>query len=316
MDRLEQQVRSRLPGSPRETPVAGNPPDAKTLAAVQLLIVRANLQQEQAIASRDPSMMRDTATVTHYVELARLVRQMISAGVTNIRLTALEWGPITQDGDTITATTYETWNTSGPRGGSDQSADRNVYRIIREGGDWKIDANDHPDSEPPGPTPEATPGSASTPGGTTGTPGPIDTPSATPSTQTGSGTSDESAIQDVIQRANAAQVQSFSSGDPAPMRDTATPGYYQEMVRIIQGMRQLGVQSIALESLEWGPINVNGNSATATTFENWATTLPDGSVDRSRDRNEYRLVRQNNTWRIQGDDHPDQLPQLTPGRTV
>jgi len=260
--------------------------------------------------------MRDTATVTHYEELARLVRQMISAGVANVRLTALEWGPITQDGDTISATTYETWSTSAARGGSDQSTDRNVYRVIREGGQWKIDGNDHPDSEPLSLTPDATPGGASTPGGTSPTPVPTDTPFGTPSTQPSSGTSDESVIKDAIQRANAAQVQAFSSGDPTSMRDTATPGYYQEMVRINQGMRQAGIQSIALESLEWGPINVSGNTATATTFETWATTMPDGSVDRSRDRNDYRLVRQNGAWRIQGDDHPDQLPTLPRGPTV
>jgi hypothetical protein len=38
------------------------------------------------------------------------------------------------------------------------------------------------------------------------------------------------AIQDVIQRANAVQVDAFPRGDPTPLRDTATDAHYAQLV--------------------------------------------------------------------------------------
>jgi hypothetical protein len=302
---LQQEVRSRINGESEVQ--AGTPVDDKTRAAIQLLITRANLQQEQAVASRDPSVMRSTATITHYEEMSRLVRQMQNDGIASIGLLSLEWGPILRNGDTITATTFETWTQTGTDKRTDQFTDRNVYTIIQEGGGWRIDMTDHPDSSAPRParTPSVAPSRSPTP-----------VPSTTPSAGDETASPDELAIRDVIQRANDAQVLAYMSNEPTGMRDTATQSYYQEMMRINQGMRQNRILAIALESLEWGPISVTGTTATAETYESWATTLPDGSVNRARDRNIYRLVQQNGTWRISGNDHPDQLPVLTPGRTV
>jgi len=50
---------------------------------------------------------------------------------------------------------------------------------------------------------------------------------------------------------------------------------------------------------------VNGDTATATAFETWATTYSDGTTEQSRDRNVYTLVQQNGSWVISADDHPD-----------
>jgi hypothetical protein len=65
------------------------------------------------------------------------------------------------------------------------------------------------------------------------------------------------------------------------------------------------VVSVKLERIEWGPIVVNGATATAQCYETWTTTFDDGSVDQSRDLNVYTLVQQNGAWKIQSDDHPN-----------
>jgi hypothetical protein len=53
-----------------------------------------------------------------------------------------------------------------------------------------------------------------------------------------------------------------------------------------------------------GPVSVDGNTATATTYETWSTTLNDGTTLQSRDENDYSLTLDNGTWRIASDAHP------------
>jgi ketosteroid isomerase-like protein len=115
-----------------------------------------------------------------------------------------------------------------------------------------------------------------------------------------------SAIQGVIQRANAEQAQAIAARDPSAMADTSTSAHYRELQQINQDLLSNGVTSIALAKLEWGPVTVNGTTATATTYETWSTTYTDGSTEQSRDQNEYTLVQQQDgSWRIQSNDHPD-----------
>jgi hypothetical protein len=116
-------------------------------------------------------------------------------------------------------------------------------------------------------------------------------------------------IQTVIERANAAQAQALTSGDPSAMQDTATDRYYQELGQINQDLAANGVTSIRLVNLEWGQVSVDGATATATTYETWRTTFSDGTVDVSRDRNDYTLTYDGSAWRIDTDAHPDaQVP--------
>jgi hypothetical protein len=92
------------------------------------------------------------------------------------------------------------------------------------------------------------------------------------------------------------------------MADTATADHYQYLVQINQDLLDNGVSSINLVNLEWGAVAVNGSSATATTYETWRTIFSDGTVDQSRDRNDYTLVLDSSgNWKISGDDHPDQV---------
>jgi hypothetical protein len=102
------------------------------------------------------------------------------------------------------------------------------------------------------------------------------------------------------------------------MRDTATSGYYQELVQINQEMANAGVAGIKLVKIQWGPASLqNATTAQATTYETWQTTYSDGTTDQSRDRNVYTLVNQSGSWKIQTDDHPDDnLSQPSPGTTV
>jgi hypothetical protein len=131
---------------------------------------------------------------------------------------------------------------------------------------------------------------------------------------------DVQAIKTVIQRANEEQARALASHDPTIMRDTATSEYYDELVAIQRQLEAGGVTAIKLVNLEWGPVNVQGATAQATTYETWQTTFADGSTEQERDRNVYTLVQQAGSWKIQADAHPDSaLDQASggaPGSTV
>jgi ketosteroid isomerase-like protein len=118
------------------------------------------------------------------------------------------------------------------------------------------------------------------------------------------------AIQQVIQQVDQAQVQAIETNDPNAMAASASPQFYQEQVATNQDLVNNGVTDIKLINIEWGPITVNGDTASATNYETWSTTFSDGTTEQSRDRNVYTLVRDNGTWKVQSDDHPDQ--SLTP----
>lgn len=154
MDRLQSVAQARLSPTPSEgEDGAGATPDPAVQAAIQLVIYRSNFQQEQAIASRNSSLMQDTSTERYYREMVRVNQGLLEGGIVRIRLVALEWGPVSVTGDEATATTYETWTVTRADGSTAQSRDRNVYTLIRQNGAWKIQANEHPDQEyrpPPG----------------------------------------------------------------------------------------------------------------------------------------------------------------------
>jgi hypothetical protein len=119
-------------------------------------------------------------------------------------------------------------------------------------------------------------------------------------------TSDVAAIQDVIARGNAAQVEAMASRDPTRLGETAVGTYFDDLVRTNQNLLESGVTVIQLVNLEWGPITVNGSTASATTFETWRTSYREGPTEFSRDRNVYRMILDaDGAWRVAGDDHPD-----------
>jgi peptidase A4-like protein len=120
---------------------------------------------------------------------------------------------------------------------------------------------------------------------------------------------DTDAIQQVIQRSNDEQVQAIANQDPTAMSDTVTPEHFQQLQQVNQDLLNQGVTSIALVGLDWGPITVNGSTATATSYETWSTTFRDSSTALSRDQNDYTLVQAaDGSWKIQSDDHPQGSP--------
>jgi hypothetical protein len=106
------------------------------------------------------------------------------------------------------------------------------------------------------------------------------------------------AIQTTIQRANQEQIDAISSGNPAVMSDTSTAAYYRTLVQANQDLAAQGATSINLVQLTWGPVNVNGSTATVNTTETWTTTFNDGTTAESTDTNVYTLVQQGGSWLI------------------
>src|SRR5947209_5265732 len=136
---------SQVPTGGTAAAASQSQPDTQ-LAAIQQVIQRANAEQAQAIASQNPSVMSDTATADHYNQLVQINQQLVAQGVTGIQLTNLAWGPITVNGTTATATSYETWVTTFSDGTTLQSTDTNVYTLVQQGGGWIIQDDQQPNS--------------------------------------------------------------------------------------------------------------------------------------------------------------------------
>lgn len=140
--------------NPTATPAASTratalaTPTADVITAVKAVIQRADDQQQQAFAAQDPTLMRDTATDDYYAELVQTNQDLADNGVSAIALTKLEWGMIAQSSSTsVEATAFETWRTTYTDGRSvQQDPERNVYTVVLQGGAWKVQADQHPDT--------------------------------------------------------------------------------------------------------------------------------------------------------------------------
>jgi hypothetical protein len=114
----------------------------------------------------------------------------------------------------------------------------------------------------------------------------------------------QAAIKDVLQRANQAQADAFARNDPTLMRATSTDNHYAEMTQINTDLAAGGISQIELVSIAFGDISINGTTATATTTETWRSTYTDRTVSQSTDQNDYVLVLQNGTWKIESNTQP------------
>jgi hypothetical protein len=111
-------------------------------------------------------------------------------------------------------------------------------------------------------------------------------------------------VKQVIQRANEAQQKAFATGDVSLMRDTATAAYYDELTQINTDLARGGVSDFTLVRIDWGDVSITGSTAAATAYETWRTTYTDGSQDQRTDRNDYALVLDSGSWKIQADVQP------------
>ncbi|HLZ27820.1 MAG TPA: hypothetical protein VKV73_10910 [Chloroflexota bacterium] len=125
---------------------AGVPVDAATEAAIQKVVEGLDNAQAQAIATNDQTVMASTAMPAFYAEEVQNNQDLVAGGVTEVKLLKLEWGDITTDGATATATVYETWSTTFSDGTTEQARDRNIYTLVQDNGAWKVQADVHPDT--------------------------------------------------------------------------------------------------------------------------------------------------------------------------
>jgi hypothetical protein len=126
------------------------PVDAATRQAIQQVIENLDNAQAQAIATNDQTVMAATAMPAFYAEEVQNNQDLVAGGVTEVKLLKLEWGDITSDGTTATATVYETWSTTFSDSTTQQGRDRNVYTLVQDNGTWKVLSDVHPDA-PTGP---------------------------------------------------------------------------------------------------------------------------------------------------------------------
>ena len=119
--------------------------NASPTSAIQDVVQRGNQEQVQALETHNSAVMQDTSTASYYKQVAQLNENLLASGITSIKLVQLRWGPVTANGSTASATTYETWSTTYSDGTTDQSTDRNVYTLVNQQGQWKISADAHPD---------------------------------------------------------------------------------------------------------------------------------------------------------------------------
>jgi hypothetical protein len=134
---------------PGDTSSSQPPADQQTADAIQQVIQLSNSEQAQAIASKEPSVMSDTATGSYYRGLQQTYRDLISQGAVSIKLTNLTWGDITASGTAATANTQETWVTTFDDGTTDQSTDPNVYTLVSQDGTWLIQDDRQPTNASP-----------------------------------------------------------------------------------------------------------------------------------------------------------------------
>jgi len=142
--------------SPTPTSTAATDP---TQQAIQQVIQHGDQEQVQALENNNPGVMQDTSTSDFYQSQVAANQDLVDNGVTDIGLMGIDWGDVSVDGTTATATAWETWTTTYADGTTEQSRDRNVYTLVQQNGAWVISADDQPDDNLAG-----TPPGASTPG--------------------------------------------------------------------------------------------------------------------------------------------------------
>lgn len=138
----------------------GSPGDTSAIKAV---IEKSNHEQEDAFAAHDSTLMQDTHTARDFAYMVRTNEILEQEGAVGIRLLKLEWGNVdVQSSTSAQAETWETWEETDESGNTVSTRDRNIYKLIKVGKDWKIDQVMYPDKpeEPsgaPSESPDSTP---------------------------------------------------------------------------------------------------------------------------------------------------------------
>jgi hypothetical protein len=128
------------------------------IAAVQAVIQKASVEQQQAFAQNDPTLMRDTATATHYAQLVRLDARLRAGGVTAIQPISITFEQASVQGSAAQVTTTETWGATLADGTTANDTTVNLYTLVLTGGTWLISSDIQPSTNvPPGTSPGGMP---------------------------------------------------------------------------------------------------------------------------------------------------------------
>jgi len=126
----------------------------------------------------------------------------------------------------------------------------------------------------------------------------------------GCGQGDRAQVRAVIEKLDNEQEQAFQTNSARLMEDSSTAQNLAAMVQNNDALTAAGASAIHLAKLEWGPVNVSNDTATAITWETWDTDFKDGSITSIRQENDYRLVKIGGVWMVDADNHP--ANQATP----
>jgi hypothetical protein len=149
--------------NPSPAPAASAPasPTASAqsdVATVQAVVRKANEEQQQAFAQKNPRLMQDTATAAYYAQLVQVEAALRSAGVTAIQMLSMSFGQSTVQGSSAQVATTETWRATYPDGTSTDDTSLNHYSLVLVGSAWKISGDAQPSANiPPGTSPGGPP---------------------------------------------------------------------------------------------------------------------------------------------------------------
>jgi hypothetical protein len=122
--------------------------DQDLTSTIQAVIQHSNDEQAQAIAGKDFSVMADTVTSDHFQELVKINQDLIDHDAVSVTLVHVDWGDVTVNGPTASATDTETWDVMFSTGKLAETTDRNLYTLVLDNGTWKIQSDTYPDRPP------------------------------------------------------------------------------------------------------------------------------------------------------------------------
>jgi len=115
---------------------------------IKAVVERLDHEQEDAFAANDPTIMEDSLTASHFANMVQTNEALKQEGAVGIRLLKLEWGQIdVQSSTSAQAETWETWEETDQSGNTVSTRDRNIYKLLKIGGSWKVDADSYPDKQ-------------------------------------------------------------------------------------------------------------------------------------------------------------------------
>jgi hypothetical protein len=133
----------------------------------------------------------------------------------------------------------------------------------------------------------------------------------------------EENIKDVIRKSNEEQITAWRNLDIEVLKGTRTGQVLTENIEAVKELKRKGMYALPENvSLEFGDITVNGNQATAETYEVWNVTFykqSDHSVVDTMGpdhlRETYHLIKQNGKWLISSlDIEQERIPETPQGQ--